>query len=199
MDHPANDQPVALMPRDQLPLYNQHGQCISGTYMQATSAPRAATSSTASYITTPGPVLHDISHVHCEEEVYDYNNTLEINYNRQLTSSMNHNYARELPVHYLKHWGLLVDSAYVSVAPKHFAPEVPLEPVPHPVQLLTATSTPIKIYGTKTVLLVTGRLSFHVRFYITDVQQTLLGLQDILQGDIQLTLWDIHSSTIRKD
>ena len=33
MDHPANDQPVALMPRDQLPLYNQHGQCISGTYM----------------------------------------------------------------------------------------------------------------------------------------------------------------------
>ena len=48
--------PVALMPRDQLPLYNQHGQCISGTYMPATSAPRAATSSTASYITTPGPV-----------------------------------------------------------------------------------------------------------------------------------------------
>ena len=61
---------------------------------------------------------------------------------------------------------------------KHFAPEVPLEPVPHPVQLLTATSTPIKIYGTKTVLLVTGRLSFHVRFYITDVKQTPLGLQD---------------------
>ena len=122
------------MPRDQLPLYNQHGQCISGPYMQATSAPRAATSSTASYITTPGPALHDISHVHCEEEVYDYNNTLEINYNRQLTSSMNHNYARELPAHYLKHWGLLVDTgAYVSVAPKHFAPGVPLEPVPHPV------------------------------------------------------------------
>ena len=93
---------------------------------------------------------HPPPHVHCEEEVYDYNNTLEINYNRQLTSSMNHNYARELPSHYLKHWGLLVDTgAYVSVAPKHFAPEVPLEPVPHPVQLLTATSTPIKIYGTK--------------------------------------------------
>ena len=85
------------------------------------------------------------------------------------------------------------------MAPKHFAPEVPLEPVPHPVQLLTATSTPIKIYGTKTVLLVTGKLSFHVRFYITDVKQTLLRLQDILQGDIQLTLRDIHSSTIKKD
>ena len=117
MDNPANDQPVALMPRDQLPLYNQHGQCISGTYMQATSAPRAATSSTASYITTPGPVLHNISHVHCEEA----NNLLEINYNRQQTSSMNHNSARELPAHYLKHWGLLVDTgAYVSVAPEAF-------------------------------------------------------------------------------
>ena len=74
MDHPTNDQPVALMPRDQLPLYNQHGQCISGSYMQAmqaTTAPRAATLSTASYITTPGPVLHDMGHVHCEE-IDDY-------------------------------------------------------------------------------------------------------------------------------
>ena len=34
-------------------------------------SPRAATSSTASYITTPGPVLHDISHVYCEE-IDDY-------------------------------------------------------------------------------------------------------------------------------
>ena len=65
--------------------------------------------STASYITTPGPVLHDISHVHCEGQAYDGDNMMEIDYNRQLTSSMNHNYARELPAHYLKHWGLLVD------------------------------------------------------------------------------------------
>ena len=44
---------------------------------------------------------------------------LEISYNRQLTSSMNHNYARELPAHYLKHWGLLVDTgAYVSGGPE---------------------------------------------------------------------------------
>ena len=63
MDHPTNDQP----PRDQRPIYNQHGQCVSGSYMQATTAPRAATSSTASYITTPGPILHDISHVDCGE------------------------------------------------------------------------------------------------------------------------------------
>ena len=200
MDHPTNHQPVALMPRDQLLLYNQHGQCISGTYTQATTAPRAATSSTASYITTPGPVLHDISHVHCEEEACDYynHNQLEINYNQQMTNGMNHNYASELPAHYLKHWGLLVDTgAYVSVPPKHFAPEVLLEPVPHPV-LLTATSTPIKIYGTKTVLLVTGRPSFHVRFYFTDVKQTLLGLQDILQGDTHLNLRDTYTSTIQK-
>ena len=199
MDHPTNDQPVALMPRDQLPLYNQHEQCISGSYIQATTAPRAATSSTASYITTSGPVLHDISHVHCEEIDDHYNRSmLKINYNQQLTNGTNPDYARELPAHYLKHWGLLVDTgAYVSVAPKHFAP-VLLEPVPHPVQLPTATSTPVKIYGTKTVLLVTGRLSFHVRFYITDVKQTLLGLQDILQGDIQLNLRDTYTSTIQK-
>ena len=119
MDHPTNDQPVALMLRDQLPLYSQHGQCISGSYMQATIAPRAATSSTVSYIRTPGPVLHDISHVYCEEiDDYYKHNVLEINYNQQLTNGMNHNYARELPAHYLKHWGLLVDTgAYVSVAP----------------------------------------------------------------------------------
>ena len=67
-----------------------------------------------------------------------------------------------------------------------------------PFNLLTATSTPIKIYGTKTVLLVSGRLSFYVRFYITDVKQTLLGLQDILQGDIQLKLRDTNTSTIQK-
>ena len=178
MDHPTNAQPVALVPRDQPPLYNQHGQCISGSYMQATTAPRAATSSTASYITTPGPVLHDISHVYCEEsDDYYRHNVLEINYNQQLTNGMYPDYARELPAHYLKHWRLLVDTgAYVSVAPRHFAPEVLLESVLHPVQLLTATSAPIKIYGTKTVLLVSGRLSFHVRFYIADVKQTLLGL-----------------------
>ena len=144
MDHPANVQPVALMPRDQLPLYNQHGQCVSGSYMQATTAPADA-SSTASYITTPGPVLHDISHVHCEEiDGYYKRNVLEINYNQQLTNGMNPDYACELPARYLKHWGVLVDTgAYVSVAPRHFAPEVRLEPVLHPVQLLTATSTPI--------------------------------------------------------
>ena len=86
--------------------------------MQATTALRAATSSTASYITTPGPVLHDISHVHCEEIDDYYNcNVLEINYNQQLTNGMNPDYARELPAHYLKHWGRLVDTgAYVSVA-----------------------------------------------------------------------------------
>ena len=196
--HPSNDQPVALMPRDQLPLYNQHRQCISGSYMQSTTAPRAATSSTASYITTPAPILHDISHVYCEE-IDDYKrNVLEINYNQQLTNGMNPDYARDLPAHYLKHWGHLDTGAYVSVAPKHFAPEALLEPVLHPVQLLTATSTPIKIYGTKTVLLVSGRLSFHVRFYIIDVKQTLLGLQDILQGDIQLNLRDTYTSTIQK-
>ena len=41
---------------------------------------------------------------------------------------MNPDYVRDLPAHYLKHWGLLVDtSAYISVAPRHFALEVLLE------------------------------------------------------------------------
>ena len=62
--------------------------------------------------------------------------------------------------------------------PRHLALEVLLEPVLDPVQLLTATSTPIKIYGTKTVLLVSGKLSFCVRFYITDVKDTQANLRD---------------------
>ena len=93
----------------------------------------------------------------------------------------------------------LVDTdAFVSAAPRHFAPEVLLEPVLQPAQLLTATSAPIKVYGTRTVVLVSGKLSFYVRFYITDVKQTLLGLHDILQGDIQLNLRNTYTSTIQK-
>ena len=124
---------VALMPRDQLPVYNQHGQCISGSYMQVSTAPRAPTPSTASYISTPGPVLHDISHVYCEELSDHYcSNPLAVNYNQQINSEN----VRELPAHCLKHWGLLVDTgAYGSVAPRHFASERLLEPVLHPIQL----------------------------------------------------------------
>ena len=85
------------MPRDQLPIHNQHGQCLSGSYMQATTAPRATTASTASYISTNGPILHDITHVYCNS------NVLEINYNQQLTNGMNPDYVRDLPAHYLKH------------------------------------------------------------------------------------------------
>ena len=156
--------------------------------------------STASYISTPGPILHDIGHVYCEELSDHYcSNTFEVNYSPQITDGMNPANARELAAYYLKHWGLLVDTgAYVSVAPKHFAPEVLLEPVLQPVQLLAATSAPIKVYGTKTVLLVSGRRPFYVRFYITDVKQTLLVLHDMLQVDIQLNLWDTHSSPIQK-
>ena len=52
---------------------------------QATTAPRAPTPSTASYISTPGPVLHDISHVYCEELSDHYcSNPLEVNYNQQI-------------------------------------------------------------------------------------------------------------------
>ena len=154
------------MPRDQLPVYNQQGQCISGNYMQVTTAPRAPTPSTASYISTPGPVLHDISDVHCEELSDHYcSNPLEVIYNQQI----NPEYVRELPAHYLKHWGLLVDTgASVSVVPTHFAPEV-LEPVLHPVQLpRDATDLPCKIgsCAPRTVLkitLVTCKYTHQVR------------------------------------
>ena len=65
----------------------------------SSTPPRAATSSTVSYITTPGPVLHDISHVHCDEiDDNYYRNVLEINYNQQLTNGMNPDYVRELPL-----------------------------------------------------------------------------------------------------
>ena len=39
----------------------------------------------------------------------------------------------------------------VSVAPLHFAPAISLETIDYHIKLLTATSTPIKVYGTKTV------------------------------------------------
>ena len=135
----------------QLPIYNEHGQCLSETYMQATTAPRQLQQ--AQHPTSiHGPILHDISHVH-----------------QQLTNGVNPDYVCDLPAHYLKHWGLLDDTgAYVSVAPGHFASEVPLEPVLHPVQPLTATSPPS---SGQRLCSCFSKLSFYVRFYITDVSR----------------------------
>ena len=57
------------MPRDQPPVYNQHGQCISGSYMQATTAPRAPTPSTASYISDIWSMYYceELSHHYCSK------------------------------------------------------------------------------------------------------------------------------------
>ena len=77
--------------------------------------------------------------------------------------------------------------AYVSVAPLHFVPDISLETVDYDIKLLTATSTPIKVHGTKTVLLVSGKVSLYVRFYVADVKKILLGLHDALQCGVYST------------
>ena len=52
---------IACMPRDQRPTYNNRGQCIFGSYMQSTTAPYNRARSTTSYISTSGPIVHDIT------------------------------------------------------------------------------------------------------------------------------------------
>ena len=56
-------QPVACVPRDQLPAYNNKGQCTSGSYVQFDTAPYSRAPSATSYISTPGPIVHHINHI----------------------------------------------------------------------------------------------------------------------------------------
>ena len=72
---------------------------------------------------------------------------------------------------------IMIDTgAYVSVAPQHFAPEIPLLTVDYDIKLLTATDYPMNVYSAKTVLLL------YARFYINRREEDpLLGLHNVLQ------------------
>ena len=161
LSHTTLDQLIARMPRDQLPTYNNRGQCMSGSYVQSTTAPYSRAPSTTSYISTQGPVVHDITHIEDNKgDCYNLTSVLstcdDISYSSYITEHLNKDYVQELPRHYVRHWAITIDA---SVAPLHFAPDICLETVDYDIKLLTATNTPIKVYGTKTVLLASGKVS----------------------------------------
>ena len=84
-------------------------------------------------------------------------------------------------------WGILVDTgAATSVAPKSFAPDSELSPLPAPLQLTTATGKAIQTYGLRRVHLQSQGLSFEVAFVIADVVTPLLGLDSLLKESLSL-------------
>ena len=168
------------MPRDQLPTYNHRGQCISSSYVQSLTPPYSR-----ARVLLPTSITCD-----------------DVNYSSYITEHLNKDYVQELPRRYVRHWAIMMHKgAYVSVSPLHLAPDIPLETVDYDVKLLTATNTPIKVYGTRTVQtvqLVSGKVSLYARFYTTVVKKTLLGLHDVLQSGALLIFRDSYTSTVQK-
>ena len=86
-------------------------------------------------------------------------------------------------------WGILVDTgAATSVAPKSFASDIELSPVPSTLQLTTASGEAITTYGLRRVHLQCRGLSFEVSFVIADVVTPLLGLEIMIQDSLSLTI-----------
>ena len=86
-------------------------------------------------------------------------------------------------------WGILVDTgAATSVAPKSFASDVELSPVPSTLQLTTASGEAITTYGLRRVHLQCRGLSFEVSFVIADVVTPLLGLEIMIKHSLSLTV-----------
>ena len=86
-------------------------------------------------------------------------------------------------------WGILVDTgAATSVAPKSFASDIELSPVPATLQLTTASGEALKIYGLRRVHLQSRGLSFEVNFVIADVVTPLLGLEIMIKDSLSLNI-----------
>ena len=84
-------------------------------------------------------------------------------------------------------WGILVDTgAATSVAPQSFASHIELSPAPSTFQLTTATGKEVQIYGLKTVHLQSRDLSLEFTFVIADVLTPLLGLDTMIQKQLEL-------------
>ena len=89
----------------------------------------------------------------------------------------------------LQIWKILIDTgAELSVAPKDFAASIQLSPCNQDLQLRTATGKAIKIFGVRTVQLLTPGFSFCMTFVIADVQTPLLGLGSLLASNLSLQL-----------
>ena len=89
----------------------------------------------------------------------------------------------------LQIWKILIDTgAELSVAPQDFAASIQLSPCNQDLQLRTATGKAIKIFGVRTVQLLTPGFSFCMTFVIADVQTPLLGLGSLLASNLSLQL-----------
>ena len=85
-------------------------------------------------------------------------------------------------------WAILVDTgAAISVAPRSFAPEIPLTALERPVELRTATGALIQIFG-KNMHLLASNLCFAVSFLIADVTTPYLGVDTLLRENLSLRI-----------
>ena len=99
---------------NQLPVINRNGQLTSGVpFSTASSCAPSQSASSSRCITTPGPVVYDISYIKFEH-IIDH-----------LDSSS----LEDLPPEWLKPHLILCDSgASTSVAPPSFAPHIDMQP-----------------------------------------------------------------------
>ena len=99
--------PISHTPRNHLPTYNAQGQCISGSYPASTS--RASTSC----VTTPGPIVYDISNVEIQDDIC------------QVGDFYNTEFLSDIPSSWLRHFGIMIDTGTsASVTPPSFAAHV---------------------------------------------------------------------------
>ena len=167
------------MPRDPLPTYNAQGQRVSGSY------PATFSMASTSCITTPGPVVYDISNIEIQDDIC------------QVGHFYNPEFLSEIPSSWLRHYGIMIDTgASASVAPPSFADHIKLEKldIASSMKLQTATAGPIHLHGFKDVHLIIGQIDSYARFYISDVSQPILGLNDIINSGATLNINDPLSS-----
>ena len=89
----------------------------------------------------------------------------------------------------IKFWKILIDTgAEISVAPRSFAEDVQLSPLTHNLELRNADGRAIRIFGVRTVQLLTPGFSFCMTFVIADVEQPLLGLGSLLNSNLSFQL-----------
>ena len=82
---------------------------------------------------------------------------------------------------------ILVDTgAAISVAPRSFAPGIPLQALERPVELRTATGVRIPIFGKKTMQLLASPLCLEVSFVIAEVTTPILGVDTLLRENLSL-------------
>ena len=76
--------------------------------------------------------------------------------------------------------------AAISVAPRSFAPGIPLQALERPVELRTATGVRIPIFGKKTMQLLASPLCLEVSFVIAEVTTPILGVDTLLRENLSL-------------